>query len=88
MIRSAALLPPALTTQFAQPGWKYLGDACGLLPGGGSYVSLAAPDGKEVSADALIEGAGDVALFGRVANVPQQKKEFQAYCLKVDDSGS
>jgi Glycosyl hydrolase family 59/Domain of Unknown Function (DUF1080) len=34
----------AHTTQFAQPGWKYMDDACGFLPNdGGSYVSLQAP---------------------------------------------
>ena len=34
----------AHTTQFAQPGWQYLDDACGLMPGGGSYVCLRSPD--------------------------------------------
>jgi hypothetical protein len=33
----------AHTTQFAQPGWKYLDRACGLLKQGGSYVSLRSP---------------------------------------------
>jgi galactosylceramidase len=37
------------TTQFAQPGWKYLDPACGLLPGGGSHVALVAPGGKDWS---------------------------------------
>ncbi|MEJ0087266.1 MAG: fibronectin type III domain-containing protein [Pseudomonadota bacterium] len=30
----------AHTTQFAQPGWKYLDAASALIPGGGSYVTL------------------------------------------------
>ena len=30
----------AHTTQFAQPGWKYMDSACVLLPGGGSCVAL------------------------------------------------
>ncbi|MDE2449969.1 MAG: galactosylceramidase [Gammaproteobacteria bacterium] len=30
----------AQTTQFAQPGWKYIDGASGLLPRGGSYVTL------------------------------------------------
>ena len=30
----------AHTTQFAHPGWQYLDNASGLLPNGGSYVTL------------------------------------------------
>jgi hypothetical protein len=33
----------AHTTQFAQPGWRYLDNACGVLPEGGSYVTLRDP---------------------------------------------
>ncbi len=33
----------AHTTQFVQPGWQYLDNSCGLLQGGGSYVSLREP---------------------------------------------
>jgi galactosylceramidase len=33
----------AHTTQFAQPGWRYLNGACGVLPEGGSYVALRSP---------------------------------------------
>ena len=33
----------AHTTQFAQPGWRYLDDACGVLKEGGSYVCLRSP---------------------------------------------
>jgi hypothetical protein len=40
----------AHTTQFAEPGWKYLdGQACGDLPGGGSYVTLKSPQGIDYS---------------------------------------
>ena len=47
-------LPPALwvtahTTQFAQPGWKYLDSACLLLPDAGSVVALQAPNGHDYS---------------------------------------
>lgn len=35
-----ALWAIAHTTQFVQPGWRYLDNSCGMLPGGGSYVSL------------------------------------------------
>jgi galactosylceramidase len=33
----------AHTTQFAQPGWRYLDGSCGALDGGGSFVTLRAP---------------------------------------------
>ena len=39
----------AHTTQFAQPGWQYIDNACGHLPDQGSYVSLKSPDGKDWS---------------------------------------
>lgn len=35
-----ALWAVAHTTQFVQPGWRYLDKSCGLLHDGGSYVSL------------------------------------------------
>jgi len=44
-----ALWATAHTTQFAQPGWKYLDGGCGLLAGGGSYVTLKAPHGADYS---------------------------------------
>ena len=45
-----AIWAAAHTTQFTQPGWKYLdGQACGLLPGGGSYVTLKATNGSDYS---------------------------------------
>ncbi len=39
----------AHTTQFAQPGWQYINSACGYLAGGGSYVTLKSPSGKNYS---------------------------------------
>jgi len=44
-----ALWAIAHTTQFAQPGWRYLDDGCGLLPGGGSCVSLCSPESADYS---------------------------------------
>src|SRR2546422_390370 len=38
----------AHTTQFAQPGWKYLDRACVLIDGG-SMVSLISPGGEDYS---------------------------------------
>lgn len=37
----------AHTTQFVQPGWRYLDSASGYLKGGGSYVSLKSPTGND-----------------------------------------
>jgi hypothetical protein len=39
----------AHVTQFAQPGWKYLDDACGYLQGKGSFVTLVSPNSKDYS---------------------------------------
>ncbi len=53
----------AHTTQFVQPGWKYLDRACGLLAGGGSYVSLRSPD----------DGGGNYSIIAETvdAKAPQ-----------------
>jgi O-glycosyl hydrolase len=45
----AAIWVTAHTTQFAQPGWQYLDNACGYLPGNGSYVTLKSPSGDDYS---------------------------------------
>ncbi len=39
----------AHTTQFAEPGWKYIDQACGYLPEKGSYVTLRSPTGGDYS---------------------------------------
>jgi hypothetical protein len=39
----------AHTTQFVKPGWQYLENGCFKLPKGGSVVSLADPEGKQLS---------------------------------------
>jgi hypothetical protein len=48
------VLPPTLwvtahTTQFAQPGWRYIDSACGFLRGNGTYVTLRPPSGGDYS---------------------------------------
>ena len=43
-----AIWATAQTTQFVQPGWKYLDSACTLIDGG-SVVALLSPDGKDYS---------------------------------------
>ena len=44
-----AIWATAHTTQFAQPGWKYLEKSCGELPEKGDYVALRSADGKDWS---------------------------------------
>jgi hypothetical protein len=39
----------AHTTQFAQPGWRYINSACGTLRKGGSFVTLKSPSGNAYS---------------------------------------
>jgi hypothetical protein len=39
----------AQTTQFTQPGWRYIDAACGFLAGKGSYVTLRSPAGDDYS---------------------------------------
>ena len=39
----------AHTTQFAQPGWSYIDQACAGLQGKGSYVTLKSPNGRDYS---------------------------------------
>lgn len=40
----------AQTTQFTQPGWRYIDSASGYLSGGGSYVTLRSPSSSDYSA--------------------------------------
>lgn len=39
----------AHTTQFAQPGWRYLASSCGYLPEKGDYVTLKSANGNDWS---------------------------------------
>ena len=45
----SAIWVTAHTTQFAQPGWKYLDNSCGELPERGDFVTLKSTDGKNWS---------------------------------------
>jgi len=47
----------AQTTQFAQPGWRYLDTGCRLLPAGGSVVTLESPHQHNYSVIIETEGA-------------------------------
>ena len=61
-----ALWATAHTTQFAQPGWKYLGGgASARLPGGGSLVTLRSPNGRDYSVivETIDAGASQAITF-------------------------
>jgi hypothetical protein len=45
----SAIWVTAHTTQFAQPGWRYIDRACGYLKGKGSYVTLKDPSSNDYS---------------------------------------
>lgn len=45
----ASLWTLAQTTQFAQPGWRYIDSASGMLTSGGSYVTLRSPHNGDYS---------------------------------------
>jgi hypothetical protein len=44
-----AIWATAHTTQFIEPGWKYLAGACATLPDGGSCVAAVSPNGRYLS---------------------------------------
>ena len=44
-----AIWAVAHTTQFADPGWRYVDNACGYLKGTGSFVTLRSPSGDDYS---------------------------------------
>lgn len=58
----------AHTTQFAQPGWRYLDSSSGRLPGQGSYIALRSPDANDWSVVVETMGAkGPQTVSFRVA---------------------
>ncbi|MHB1000837.1 MAG: discoidin domain-containing protein [Armatimonadota bacterium] len=57
-----AIWATAHTTQFAQPGWKYIDSGCGLLTMGGSFVTLKAPD-----------DSGDYSIIIETVDAPYQE---------------
>ena len=44
--------------QFVKVGWKFIDDACGNLPGGGTYVTLKSPDNADFSIIIETKGGG------------------------------
>jgi O-glycosyl hydrolase len=48
-VAGASVWAVAHTTQFTEPGWRYVDSAAGYLDGGGSYVALRSPDSRDYS---------------------------------------
>jgi hypothetical protein len=48
-VAGASIWATAHTTQFTEPGWRYVDSAKGYLDGGGSYVALRSPDSRDYS---------------------------------------
>jgi hypothetical protein len=48
-VAGASIWATAHTTQFTEPGWRYVDSAKGYLDGGGSYVALRSPDARDYS---------------------------------------
>ncbi|WP_305126700.1 discoidin domain-containing protein [Streptomyces odontomachi] len=63
--RSASVWVDAQTTQFTAPGWRYLDQASGYLPDGGSYVTLHDPATGDytIVVETLDATATDTARF-------------------------
>jgi galactosylceramidase len=66
-------VPPAIwvtahTTQFAQPGWRYIDGSCGFLKKAGSYVALRSPD-KSGNYSIIIETMNNLPYNQASANV-------------------
>ncbi|HEX5481136.1 MAG TPA: galactosylceramidase, partial [Terriglobia bacterium] len=62
----ATLWVTAHTTQFTQPGWKYIDSACGYLAGKGTFVTLRSPNSGDYS-----------VILETVAAKSPQKVSFQ-----------
>ena len=58
----------AHTTQFADPGWRYVDSGCGYLKRNGSFVTLRSPDGDDYSI--IVETMDSPYLV--ITNTPQQ----------------
>ena len=79
---SLSLWVVAHTTQFAQPGWRYLDPACGYLEGGGSVVTLLDPVTGHYSVviETVDAAEPQLARF----RVPHRARQYRANCDGAD----
>ena len=72
----------AHTTQFADPGWRYLDDACGETDTGLSYVTLKHPR-KELYSMIIVTGIGRILLFWMFLLLVQQNFVYGKVMKKI-----
>lgn len=70
----AGIWATAHTTQFAQPGWKYIDGGCGLLTKAGSYVTLQSPD-QSGNYSVIIETMNNLPYDQASANVNSKDED-------------
>jgi O-glycosyl hydrolase len=74
----------AHTTQFAQPGWRYLDSSSGKFPGKGSYVALRSPNAKDWSV--IVETMGAKSAQNVSFRVTGGLTSDQVYVWLTNDS--
>lgn len=72
----------AHTTQFVQPGWQYLDDACGYLRTGASFVSLKSPanDAYSIIIETIDAEAAQTVTF----ELPKALSDKMVHCWTTD----
>jgi galactosylceramidase len=74
-----ALWAIAHHNQFAKPGWRYLDNACRMLPSGGSVVAFSTPDQEETSAVIETIGATGSQTLVLSATEPLAKRRWHLW---------
>jgi autotransporter-associated beta strand protein len=72
--------------QFAKPGWRYLDQACRMLPSGGSVVAMASPSGTDASVVIETIGAAGDQTFTLNVDASLTSREWQLW--KTDQTES
>ncbi|HWR14098.1 MAG TPA: family 16 glycoside hydrolase [Terriglobales bacterium] len=73
-------------TQFAQPGWKYLDNACGYLKGKGSFVTLV--DSNERHYSVVLETGGAVTTQVLKLNLDDRLPAGKVHVWRSNASGA
>jgi hypothetical protein len=78
----------AHTTQFTEPGWRYVDSAKGYLDGGGSYVALRSPDSRDYSliAETVDATAPQQLRFSVAGGLPDRPVAVWSSDLSSGDS--